>query len=283
MGLAPNPGTMNRRHFLLSSSAAAGALALAGCTSTGPRRDILVGPRTATTTSAGPAVYEMRVYTIAPGKATDLHNRFRNHTLGLFKRHGVESVGYWTPLDTADQRIFFLLRYPSREARETRWNAFANDPDWKAAYKASEANGSLVTKAETPFLIRTDYSPVHRIGNISKGGVWELRTYTTPPGRLPNLDARFRDHTLGLFAKHGITNWLYFHKMADQPEANVTLMYFLAHASRDAAKASFGSFGNDPAWKTAREASEANAGGSLTAPGGVKSVFLAATDYSPTR
>jgi hypothetical protein len=187
------------------------------------------------------------------------------------------------PVDTADQRLFFLLRYPSREARETRWNAFVADPDWKAAYKASEANGALVSKAENPFLIRTDYSPAHGKGNISKGGVFELRTYTTPAGLLPNLDARFRDHTVKLFAKHGMTNWLYFHKMSDQPEADVTLMYFLTHASQAAAKASFSAFGADPAWKSAREASEKNAGGSLTAPGGVKSLFLAATDYSPTR
>lgn len=269
---------MNRRQFILSSSAT-GALALGGCSSIQTGRDPLVGSRPATASG----VYEMRIYTIAPGKAEALHNRFRNHTLRLFARHGIESVGYWMPLDAADQRLHFLLRYPSREQREARWKAFVEDPDWKAAYKASEANGPLVAKAENPFLVRTDYSPAHSKGNISRGGVFELRTYTTPPGRLPNLDARFRDHTLSLFAKHGMKNWLYFHKMADQPEADVTLMYFLAHASQAAAKASFSAFGADPAWKAAREASERNAGGSLTAPGGVKSLFLAATDYSPTR
>ena len=270
---------MNRREFLVSSSIAAGALAAGGCASHHSTPNPLTGSRAA----VGTSVYEMRVYTIAPGKAEDLHNRFRNHTLRLFKRHGIDSVGYFMPTDPADQRLFFLLRYPSREAREIRWKAFGADPDWQVAYKASEANGGLVTKAENPFFVRTDYSPAHRTGNISKGGVLELRTYTTPPGRLPNLDARFRDHTIQLFAKHGMTNWLYFHTTPDQPEADVNLTYFLAHASQAAAKASFASFGADPAWKAARDASEKNAGGSLTAPGGVKSVFLAATDYSPTR
>jgi hypothetical protein len=60
-------------------------------------------------------------------------------------------------------------------------------------------------------------------------------------------------------------------------------VYLLSHASTDAAKASFAAFGQDPKWKAAREASEKDAGGSLTAPGGVKSTFLVATDYSPTR
>jgi heme-degrading monooxygenase HmoA len=124
---------------------------------------LIVGSRAA----VGESIYEMRIYTIAPGKAEDLHNRFRNHTLRLFAKHGIESVGYWMPVDKSDQRLFFLLRYPSREARETRWNAFVADPDWKAAHKASEANGALVSKAENPFLIRTDYSPAHSKGNIS--------------------------------------------------------------------------------------------------------------------
>lgn len=270
---------MNRREFLVTSSIGAGALALAGC-ATG-----VSDPLTShgAVRSAGTSVYELRVYHINPGKAETLHNRFRQHTLRLFRKHGIESVGYWMPADPADQRLHFLLRYPSREAREASWKAFSADPQWQAAYKASEANGALVKKVENPFLVRTDYSPAHVAGNVSKGGVFELRTYTTPPGRLPNLDARFRDHTIGLFARHGMKNWLYFHKMADQPEADVTLMYFLAHASQDAAKASFAKFGADPEWKKVREESEKRAGGSLTVPGGVKSVFLKPTDFSPTR
>lgn len=110
-----------------------------------------------------------------------------------------------------------------------------------------------------------------------------MRTYTTPPGLLPNLDARFRDHTVALFQKHGMKNWAYFHKAAGQPEANATLLYFLSHKSQDAAKASFDAFRKDPTWVAAREASEKKAGGSLTVKDGVKSVFLVPTDYSPTK
>lgn len=274
---------MKRREFL--ASAAGGAALLAGC-STG-RSDLLVATRSSA--NPGPdgrrpgAVYELRIYTIHPGKAEALHNRFRQHTLRLFKKHGIESIGYWMPVDPQDQRLHFLLRYPSREAREASWKAFASDPAWKAAQKASEANGPLVAKVENPFLVATDYSPAVRTGNLSRDGVWELRDYTTPPGRLANLDARFRDHTLKLFAKHGMGNQGYFHLMGDQPGADTRLLYFLTHRSPEAAKASFGAFGQDAAWKAAREASEKAAGGSLTAPGGVKSLFLRATDYSPAR
>jgi hypothetical protein len=157
------------------------------------------------------------------------------------------------------------------------------DPDWQAAYKKSEENGRLVTNVVSFFLQTADYSPALKTGDVSNGGVFELRTYTTPPDRLKNLDARFRDHTIELFKKHGMNNWAYFHKMPGQSGADTTLVYVLTHKSQDAAKASFGAFGQDPDWKAAREASEKEAGGSLTVPNGVKSEFLVPTDYSPTK
>ncbi|MBX3732060.1 MAG: NIPSNAP family protein [Verrucomicrobiae bacterium] len=257
---------MNRREFLLHTPIAAAALA--------PRILAAVNPN---------ACYELRIYTIAPGKREALLKRFRDHTLALFRKHGIESIGYWLPIPETDDRIFFLLRYPDRAARDASWKAFVEDPEWQAAYKASEAQGTLVTRVENPFLVVTDYSPEVRTGDVSGGGVFELRTYTTPPGRLAALDSRFRDHTVGLFAKHGMKNYAYFHKMPDQPEADVTLLYFLTHASEAAARASFDAFRQDPVWVAARGASEQAAGGSLTVPDGVKSLFLLPADFSPTR
>ena len=267
---------MHRREFLLSTAAGSAAI-LAGC-ATSTSKSTPSGKSGKTDT----ACFELRIYHIAAGKQEALFDRFRQHTLKLFARHGIESIGYWMPLDPADQRLHFLLRYPSRQAREASWAAFAADPAWQEAKKASEANGTLVRSAENPFLILTDFSPAVRTGNVSNGGVWEWRSYTTPPARLPFLDARFRDHTMALFAKYGMNNYAYWHLMPDQVGADVTLDYFLTHASVEAAKKSFSEFGADPAWKAAREASEKAAGGSLTVPGGVKSLFLKPTDFSPT-
>lgn len=239
---------------------------------------------TATAAAADTACYELRIYHTAPGKLDDLHQRFRNHTLRLFEKHGITSIGYWVPIqNTEDTRLFFLLRYASKAAREEAWKKFMADPDWQAAYKASEANGPLVTKAENYFLGATDYSPAIKPGPGSGPRVFEFRDYTASPGNLGRLNARFRDHTVALFAKHGMTNWGYWNPLAGEPGADNRLVYLLAHASQDAAKASFKAFGEDPGWKSAREASEKDAGGSLTVSGGVKSTFLTPTDYSPTR
>ncbi|HEV7867955.1 MAG TPA: NIPSNAP family protein [Chthoniobacteraceae bacterium] len=228
-------------------------------------------------------LFEMRTYYAAPGKLDAMHARFRDHTVRLFEKHGMTNIGYWVPMENPDSKMIYVLAFPTRDAREASFKALGADPDWKAAVKASEENGKLVSKSESLFMTATDFSPEIKPSAGSGDRVFELRTYTTTPGNLPHLQARFRDHTVALFKKHGMTNLFYWSLTPDQKDAENTLIYLLAHQSRDAAKASFGTFRNDPDWNAARKASEEKGGGSLTVPDGVKSLFLKATDYSPTR
>jgi NIPSNAP protein len=227
--------------------------------------------------------YEMRVYYSPAGKLDDLHARFRDHTTKLFEKHGMTNAGYWTPIENTDNKLIYILAYPSREARDASWKAFQDDPVWKAARDESEKNGKLVTKVESTFLSATDFSPEIK-PSVAAPRVFELRTYTATPGNLDRLLKRFREHTVALFTKHGMTNFGYWTPMAGQPGADNTLIYILAHKSKDAAAESWKAFRTDPDWVAAKEASEKEAGGSLTVtPDGVKSVFMQATDYSPTR
>ena len=108
--------------------------------------------------------------------------------------------------------------------------------------------------------------------------VFELRTYTTHPGKLDALHTRFRNHTMKLFEKQGMTNVVYLTPM-DAPQSQNTLVYLLAHTSRDAAKASFAAFRSDPDWIKVKTESEA--AGPIVVK--VDSVFLTATDYSPMK
>jgi hypothetical protein len=229
--------------------------------------------------------YEMRTYYAAPGKLDELHARFRDHTCQLFEKHGIVNIGYWVPLENPDNKLIYILAYPSREAREKSWKEFMADPDWQAASKASEIKGKLVTKVEQQFMIATDYSSAIKTSKAGEARTFELRTYTASTGNLGALDARFRDHTIKLFAKHGMENLAYWHLMPDQKGADDTLVYLLAHKSKEAADASFKAFRDDPDWIAARKASEEKAGGSLTAGGmaGEKSVFMKPTDYSQTK
>ena len=226
--------------------------------------------------------FEMRTYYAAPGKLDDLLARFRDHTVKLFEKHGITNIGYWVPVENTDNKLVYLIAFPSREAHDKSWKEFGADPDWQSARKASEENGKLLTKVESVFLSATDFSPAIT-PSVAEPRVFELRTYTTTPGNLGRLQARFRDHTVALFEKHGMTNLFYWTPMADQKNADSTLVYLLAHKDADAAKASFTAFRADPAWVAAKDASEKEGGGSLTVPDGVKSEFLKATDFSPTK
>ena len=107
--------------------------------------------------------------------------------------------------------------------------------------------------------------------------VFELRTYVSPPGKLDELHARFRNHTLKLFEKHGMTNVGYWVPQ-DAPRKDNTLIYIVSHESREAAARNWKAFSSDPEWQKVRAASEVN--GPIVQKGGVESVFLTAVDYS---
>jgi hypothetical protein len=116
-------------------------------------------------------------------------------------------------------------------------------------------------------------------GNAANANhVYELRTYYAAPGKLADLNARFRNHTVKLFEKHGMKNVVYGVPM-DAPASGNTLIYLLQHESREAAKKSWDGFRNDPDWNKARTASEVN--GKLADK--VESIFLEPTDYSPMK
>ena len=107
-------------------------------------------------------VFEMRTYYAHPGKMAALHARFRDHTVKLFEKHGMTNIGYWSPTDPkqAEEKLIYILAFPSKEAAAKSWKDFAGDPDWKKAREASEVNGKLVAKVESVYLNPTDYSKI---------------------------------------------------------------------------------------------------------------------------
>lgn len=226
-------------------------------------------------------LYELRTYYANPGKLEALHTRFRDHTVKLFEKHGMENVGYWVPTANDERILIYLMAYPNREARDASWKAFMADPEWKAAYAASTEGGKLVRKVDKVFLHPTVYSPSLSIEASDPTRLFELRRYTTSAGKLPNLDARFRDHTIDLFARHGMVNLIYFHLAPGQKGAEDTLVYLISHENAEKRDASFESFRLDPKWQKAREESEQK--GRLLVKGGVESLLLAPVDYSPLK
>ena len=103
-------------------------------------------------------MFELRTYYAAPGKLDALLARFRDHTCGLFKKHGMVDIAYWVPLENPENKLIYILRHASEEARIASWTAFGNDPQWHAALGESEKSGSLTLKVESILMDATDFS-----------------------------------------------------------------------------------------------------------------------------
>jgi len=253
------------------------------------RRTLLAGAAAMTIAPAVEAskkdtyLYELRVYHCHPGRAAALHTRFQKRTIGIFKRCGMEVMGFWD-VNGKENDVVYMVRHKNRDAREKAWKAFGKDPEWTLAVKESEEkDGPIVAKADTYLFNATDFSPAVKTGQKGDARLYELRTYTSSPGNLERLVQRFRGGTVKLFEKHGMENSVYGTLDADQPAAKETLIYLLVHKSEAARNESFKNFGSDPEWRAHLAKSEQDAGGPLTAPGGVKSEPLKPTSYSPMR
>lgn len=110
--------------------------------------------------AAGDHVFELRVYHTFPGRLPALEARFRDHTISIFNRHGMTSIGYWTPQDApgSENTLIYILAHPSREAAAQHWKEFAADPEWQKVAKESEADGKIVEKVDSTFMKPADFS-----------------------------------------------------------------------------------------------------------------------------
>jgi hypothetical protein len=106
-------------------------------------------------------IYELRIYTANTGKMAALQARFRDHTVALFERHGIKSVGYWTnAVGGRSDELWYMLAFEDAGHRQQAWAAFQADPDWQRARAESEKDGPLVHHIENRLMNATDYSPL---------------------------------------------------------------------------------------------------------------------------
>jgi hypothetical protein len=140
---------MNRREVLLGMSAAAVL-------------PLVASSKVEAQGAAGGSVYELRIYHANEGMLDALLARFRDHTVAIFNRHGLKSVGYWTPADEPlkGKTLIYILKHPSREAAAANWKSFHDDPEWIKVSTESEKNGKLVEKVDSTYMTLTDFSPV---------------------------------------------------------------------------------------------------------------------------
>jgi hypothetical protein len=104
-------------------------------------------------------IYELRVYRCIPGRLPALLKRFETATLGIWKRHGIRPVGFWTTLvGESNQELTYMLAWESLAERETKWGAFQADPEWIAARAETERDGQIINNVASQFLVPTAFS-----------------------------------------------------------------------------------------------------------------------------
>lgn len=108
-----------------------------------------------------PRLLEVRRYTANPGKLDALVQRMRGGETKLFEKHGMKGVFYSVAADAPESQntFIYVLSHESRDAAKKSWDDFRNDPEWKSMRDTSEANGALVGKVESTFVVPTDFSP----------------------------------------------------------------------------------------------------------------------------
>jgi hypothetical protein len=126
------------------------------------RKFFLLSALLAASAWAQSRVYELRTYTCYDGKIEALKADFRDHHLETFKRHGIDSIGYWVPQDQelAKNTLIYLLAHPSRAAAEKNWAEFRKDPEFLKVVAENKKNGEIVKKIESVYLDPTDFSPL---------------------------------------------------------------------------------------------------------------------------
>jgi hypothetical protein len=106
-------------------------------------------------------LYELRTYSVMPGRLPDLNKRFAEITLGYFKKYHIQVVGFWTnEIGGASDQLIYILAYESLADREKKWGAFVADQERLAKFAETEKNGPLVRRIKAHILRPTAYSPM---------------------------------------------------------------------------------------------------------------------------
>jgi hypothetical protein len=261
-------------------------------------RDESVEAEKSTGADQSEKLYELRFYTTNDGKLPALHQRFRNHTLRLFEKHGMENVIYWTVEEGArgeeeikDNMLVYIISHRDKASHDASWDAFLNDPEWQRVAEESEKDGKILAEPPRSILMTaTDFSAEisPRDNSDAEPRLFELRQYNDGPDRLPSTVDRFASGEKDLFTKHGMET-VGFWTATD----NSAFIYLLAHQDRDAARESWQAF--FPEFREFLEgyrsrsrseqpepAAQADAQRSRQRRGGGFEVrFLRPTDYSP--
>jgi hypothetical protein len=121
---------------------------------------LMVMAAVSSTAQAADRVFELRTYTCLEGRLDALKARFRDHTIEIFKHHGMTSIGYWVPTDPEKSKttLVYMIAHSSMDQAKKNWAEFGADPEWKKVQAESEKDGKIVSHVDSVYMTPTEFS-----------------------------------------------------------------------------------------------------------------------------
>ena len=213
---------------------------------TAPPRSSPVDPRLL----SGP-VYELRTYIAAADRFDHLVERFQKHTDPLFRKHGMEPIGYWSPIDgpPVNKRTFvYILKHPSRYDAWKNWVAFTNDRAWQQVLDQPKFQRLLIGKPNSIFLTNNESIGSLMLEKEMPGRIFELKTFTLPTSQLAGRKAQLKKRTTQLLRNHGVNILACWGDFDSTSESN-QLIYLLEHANRQQSNSNWRTLEADEDWQ----------------------------------
>jgi hypothetical protein len=210
-----------------------------------------------------PPYHELRIYTVTSNKLDAVLERFRDTVEPVRRRHGIETVGYWTAGTTNGDRFVYLLKAPSPEELRKQEAAFGADPEFQKGYAASNAKHGKTVDGIVSLPLPADATAKFDFASAPRARVFDLRIYSVLPGKLEAFRNRWRDFAVPIYERHGLHSVGWWVAGQKDAEGNDQFVCLLAGESRASIQNAIAEFHRDPEW--IRVERETEAGGKLRA------------------
>ena len=217
----------------------------------------IVLPARGETTPVEPLPYfELRIYDVTTNKLAGVLERFRETVDPVRRRHGICAVGYWTAASPTGEKYVYLMKAANAADLATREKAFSADSDFQSGFAASNRkHGKNIEKITTIPLI-TDNTAQFSFAPSDPARTFELREYSVPAAKLAAFRARWQDHAIPIYARHGLQSIGWWQAAKPDPTGSETFICLLAGASPAAIQKAIADFHADPEWRAITEQTE---------------------------
>ena len=222
--------------------------------------------------------YDLRVYSVLPGKTEGVLERFRDFVNKVRARHGVETVGSWVAKGSTNDTYIYILSAPTKELFDQGEKAFASDPEFKAGYAANAEKHGKTLGGIRAFPMSARHAKLN-FKSADKPRAFDLRLYTTSPGKTEAFWNRWREHATRLYQRQGLASVGFWKADKKDKDGNDQVIVLLAGDSVEAINAGIARFHQDEEWLKIERETEKD--GKLRSS--VEAFKMLPTDFSPLK